>query len=124
MTLTEIEASSEEFLTPADVKEILGCDQYAINLQAREDPAKLGFPVNIMGTRVRIPRRAFLHWLKYGNAPLVMQGGSGWDAARERYVERGGRRDDVRDTGGAGAGREGMHAARLVEERAGDDGAA
>lgn len=87
MTLTELEASTVEFLVPADVAGILGCDQYAINLQARDDPAKLGFPVNVMGTRVRIPRRAFIHWLKFGNAPLVVEGGTGWDAARERYVD-------------------------------------
>lgn len=69
MTLKEIEASSAEMLTPADVAGVLGCQPYAINVQARDDPAKLGFPVCVTGTRVRIPRRAFLHWMEYGNGP-------------------------------------------------------
>ena len=88
MTLAEMEMSEAEFLIPSEVAGILGCDQYAINVQAREDPSKLGFPVNVMGSRVRIPRRAFIHWLKYGNAPIVMvDEDSGWDAARQRYTE-------------------------------------
>lgn len=74
MTLNEIKASNAEMLTPADVAGVLGCQPYAINVQARDDPAKLGFPVCVTGTRVRIPRRAFLHWMEYGNAPLIMDG--------------------------------------------------
>lgn len=90
MKLEEMEASREEFLSPAEVAEVLGCQGYAINAQAKEDPSKLGFPVNVMGTRVRVPRRAFLHWLKFGNAPIVLldeRTETYWDAARERFVE-------------------------------------
>jgi len=71
MTLAEIQASDKVFLSPEDIREILGCKPYTINVQAMEDPLKLGFPVCVMGTRVRIPRQAFLHWLVYGNAPLT-----------------------------------------------------
>ena len=67
MTIKEIEASSADFLTPAQVAGVLGCQPYAINTQAKADPAKLGFPVCVMGTRVRIPRRAFLRWMEFGN---------------------------------------------------------
>ena len=28
---------------------------------------KLGFPATLIGTRVRIPRLGFLHWMQYGN---------------------------------------------------------
>lgn len=70
MTLHEIESSDKDFLTPEDVREVLGCMPYTINLAAKEAPEKLGFAVSVMGTRVRIPRKAFLHWMNYGNAPV------------------------------------------------------
>jgi hypothetical protein len=70
MTLSEIMASDKDFLFPADVAKVLRCDQYSINLQAKADPARLGFPVCMMGNVVRIPRLGFLHWLQYGNAPV------------------------------------------------------
>lgn len=70
MTLEEMRESREMMLTPADVAGVLGCQPYAINVQARDDPAKLGFPVCVTGTRVRIPRMGFLHWLEFGNMPM------------------------------------------------------
>lgn len=74
MTIEEMRASQEEFLLPKDVAQVIGCKPYSINAQAQSDAAKLGFPVSVIGTRVLIPRRAFLHWLRYGGAP-VMAGG-------------------------------------------------
>lgn len=64
MTLQEIRASDKVMLGPAEVCEVLGCKAYSINVQAKEDPKRLGFPVSIIGTRVRIPRVAFLKWLE------------------------------------------------------------
>lgn len=64
MTLQEIQLSDKAMLIPADVCEVLGCKPYSINVQAQEDPGKLGFPVAVIGTRVRIPRVAFLRWLE------------------------------------------------------------
>lgn len=72
MTIEQIRASDKVMLVPADIHEILGCEQYKINVMAHECPEKLGFAVNVMGRRVRIPRLAFLHWLEYGNAPVVV----------------------------------------------------
>ena len=71
MTLKEIEHSDLEFLTPEQAAEVIGCKPYAINVQAKEDPKRLGFPVCMIGTRVRIPRRAFLRWLE-GGSPRAM----------------------------------------------------
>lgn len=71
MTRSEIEASDLEFLTPEQAAEVIGCKPYAINVQAKEDPRRLGFPVCMIGTRVRIPRRAFLRWLD-GGSPRAM----------------------------------------------------
>ncbi len=79
MTLQEIVNSNKVMLIPADVCEVLGCKPYSINVQAQEDPVKLGFPVSVIGTRVRIPREAFLRWLGGvglwdGAAPCAVQG--------------------------------------------------
>lgn len=77
MTLSEIMASDKDFLIPSDVAKVLRCDQYSINLQAKSDPARLGFPVCMMGSTVRIPRLAFLHWMQYGNAPVAPEQSGG-----------------------------------------------
>ena len=72
MTFKEIQESDKYFLTPEDVREVLGCMPYSINVQAKEDASKLGFPVSMIGSRVKIPREAFIHWMLYGNAPIVV----------------------------------------------------
>ena len=64
MTIDEIEASSKTVLTPSDVAGLLGCGPYAINVQANADPAKLGFPVALIGRRVKIPKDGFIKWYK------------------------------------------------------------
>ena len=63
MTLSEIQESTKEFLTPKDIAEVIGCHPYSINVQARQDITKLGFPASLIGTRLRIPRKAFLNWM-------------------------------------------------------------
>lgn len=74
MTYQEIVASDKVFLLTEDVAEVLGCKAHSINVQAQQDPAKLGFPVCVTGSRVRIPRMGFLHWMQYGITRLVDQG--------------------------------------------------
>ena len=73
MTIEEIRESDKLMLIPTDVCDVLGCAPYSINVQAKEDPRKLGFPVCVIGTRVRIPREAFLKWMEgtgmWDNAP-------------------------------------------------------
>lgn len=69
MTIEEMSASTKNMLTPNDVCEVLGCSAYSINVQCRDDPDKLGFPVCMVGTRVRIPRIGFLRWL---NGPAAL----------------------------------------------------
>lgn len=71
MTLAEIRESHKTMLVPADVADVLECMPHSINTQAQTDPSKLGFPVCVMGSRVKIPREAFLYWLQYGNAPVL-----------------------------------------------------
>lgn len=71
MTFQEIIESNKVFLLTEDVAEVLGCKPYSINVQAQKDPAKLGFPVCVTGSRVRIPRAGFVHWMQYGITRLV-----------------------------------------------------
>lgn len=63
MTLDEIRSSTKTVLTPEDVCDVLGCKPYSINQQAKANAARLGFPVMIIGTRVKIPRLAFLNFM-------------------------------------------------------------
>ena len=63
-TLQEIKDSPKEILFPTDIAPVLGCDPYSINLQAQNDPSMLGFPVIVMGRKVRIPRLAFVRFME------------------------------------------------------------
>lgn len=62
MTLSQMRQSEKVNLSPADVAEVLGCKPYSINVQAKADIGKLRFPAYMMGTRVKIPRLAFIAW--------------------------------------------------------------
>lgn len=66
MTLEEMMTTSRVFLTAEDVSEVLGCNPHSIRVQAQRDPAKLGYAVSVQGTRVRIPREAFIRFLTGG----------------------------------------------------------
>ena len=66
MTLQEIESSSKEVLTCKDVAEVLACNPATLHMQAVEQPEKLGFPVIVMGSRVKIPRKPFLNFMNGG----------------------------------------------------------
>ena len=59
-TLQEIRECGKEILVPEDIMGLLRCDSQSINMQAKEDPSKLGFPVIVMGSRVRIPKAGFI----------------------------------------------------------------
>ena len=56
MTLDEIRSSDKEVLTCQDVA--------TLHMQAVEQPWRLGFPVIVMGSRVKIPRRPFLKFME------------------------------------------------------------
>ena len=64
MTLQEIKDSTKDCLIPSDIAEVLGCDKYRINLQVKQDKENgvnsFPFPTILIGTRVKIPRIAFL----------------------------------------------------------------
>lgn len=66
MTLNEIKNSAKEVLTPADIADVLNADPQDVRVAARQRPDLLGFHVCVLGSRVKIPRRAFLNWLEGG----------------------------------------------------------
>lgn len=63
-TLQEVKDCQKEMLVPEDVARVLGCKAYNINLQAQKDPKALGFPVVVVGTRVKIPRLGFIRFME------------------------------------------------------------
>lgn len=52
-------------LTPKQAAPALGCTPYYINLMAKDEKKRslLGFPVILVGKRVKIPRIPFLEYL-------------------------------------------------------------
>ena len=63
-TLAEIEALPGEILTCQQIAPILGANPATIHLQATDRPEMLGFPVIVMGSRVKIPKTAFLRYMR------------------------------------------------------------
>ena len=64
MTLDKIRSLDREYLVPSEIAPILGCDPQDIRVAARQRPEGLGFPVCIIGSRVKVPRRAFIAWME------------------------------------------------------------
>jgi hypothetical protein len=65
-TLAELEALPGEVLTCQQIAPILGANPATIHGQAVERPEKLGFPVIVMGRRVKIPKQPFVRFLREG----------------------------------------------------------
>lgn len=66
MTLKDIEALPKELLLMEDVAAFLGANPQSLRDQAHKDPEKLGFPVIVIGARVKTPKAAFVHFMKFG----------------------------------------------------------
>ena len=62
MTISDLKKMDKEMLTPGDIAPILGCDPNLIRRQAKEDIKQLGFPASKLGSRIKIPRQAFINW--------------------------------------------------------------
>lgn len=67
-TLEDLEALPGEFLTCKQVAPILGAKEANIHMQAMDAPYMLGFPVIIIKSRVKIPKRPFLRFMREGVA--------------------------------------------------------
>lgn len=65
MTLDDLRRIDKDFLIPREVASVLGCNPYAISVEARE--GTLPFPYIRTGTRTRIPRLGFIAWMEGRN---------------------------------------------------------
>lgn len=63
MTIERVRAMEDQMLTPSIAAKVLGVNPQSIRVAAREAPQRLGFPTVCVGTRVLIPRMAFLNYL-------------------------------------------------------------
>lgn len=66
MTLEEIKRSDKVFLGPADIAPVLDCNPQSVRVAAREHPDRMGFPVCVIGNRVKIPRLPFIQFIERG----------------------------------------------------------
>ena len=64
MTLHDIAQIDREFITVAEASAYFGCNPQKLREQAHRDREKLGFPVSIIGNRVKIPKDAFVKFCK------------------------------------------------------------
>lgn len=64
MTLAELESIPSEVLTCQQIAPVLGANPATIHLQATDRPEMLGFPVIVMGRRVKVPKAAFLRFMR------------------------------------------------------------
>ena len=64
MTLDEIARMDRPYITVDDIGPVIGVRPNTLRLQARNDPSRLGFPVCVAGNTVRIPREAFVAWMR------------------------------------------------------------
>lgn len=70
MTLAELEAMDCNMLTVKQVSEFIGCDPQLIRDEAGKNPKLLGFMITKIGHSYKIPRLAFINWVK-GQIPIV-----------------------------------------------------
>lgn len=66
MTLADIEKIPKEILVATDIAPYLGADPGVIRWQARNEPDKLGFPVIVAKSRVKVPKVGFITFCKRG----------------------------------------------------------
>ena len=64
MTIEDVKKMTKDILTPGEVAQILHCDPNVLRYQAEKDIKQLGFPASKLGSRVKIPRQAFIDWFE------------------------------------------------------------
>ena len=62
MTLDDLKRVDRDWLLAREVAPILGTDPHSIRVAARMAPGRLGFPVCVVGSRVKIPKRPFVEF--------------------------------------------------------------
>lgn len=62
--LKDLEAMEGEVLSCEQVAQVLQAKPRTVRKWAKEHPEQLGFPVIVMGDRVKIPKAAFLRFMR------------------------------------------------------------
>lgn len=63
MTIDDLQKIDRDWLLAREVAEILKCDPHTVRVWARQRPETIGFPVSVVGSRVRIPKSGFLKFM-------------------------------------------------------------
>lgn len=66
MNIDDLEKIPGEVLTCAQVAKVIGASPATIHAQAIEAPQFLGFPVIVVKSRVKIPKRPFISFMMNG----------------------------------------------------------
>lgn len=64
MTLSDVKAMDLDVISPDIVAQVLRCNPNYIRTAAKQRPELLGFPVIIIGNRVKIPRVGFIRYME------------------------------------------------------------
>lgn len=64
MTLDDLKRVDRDWLLAREVAEILKCDPHTVRVWARQRPETIGFPVSVVGSRVKIPKRPFIQFME------------------------------------------------------------
>ena len=64
LTLDDLREMEQETITPAVAAQVLRCDPNWIRVAAWNNKSLLGFPVVLLGHRVKIPRLAFIRFME------------------------------------------------------------
>nr|DAP67832.1 MAG TPA: excisionase [Caudoviricetes sp.] len=62
-TLQDLINCPRDFLTPQQVGDVLGCDPQNLRIMARQRPDLMRFEFQIVGNRVKFPKRQFLRYM-------------------------------------------------------------
>ena len=65
--LAAVKEAQSATITPETAASVLGCTPNSLRQAARQRPELLGFPVIVMGHRVRIPRLPFIQFMEGGS---------------------------------------------------------
>lgn len=73
MGICELEKMTRETISCEAAADVIGCNPQLLRIQARECPKALGFPVIVVGKRVKIPRLAFIAFMR-GDGAMASTG--------------------------------------------------
>lgn len=62
-TLQDLINYPKDFFTPQQVGDVLGCDPQNLRIMARQRPELMQFEFQIVGNRIKFPKRPFLRYM-------------------------------------------------------------